>query len=145
MRLSGEYLRLNRNLLAGFVSSFAVSSLVAQALSEEDHAANASYTLMADYAVFFGVFGGLAFFSNRRRYGRGGADRARLRQHLLRFVGSLGIGEVAYFISRWTLHYYFLEAGHDPYAASLAAHAAASAIFFAAVNLSVRATKAYKQ
>ena len=145
VRISGEYLRLNRNMLAGFVSSFTISSLVAQALSEQEHHANTTYTLVADYAIFFGVFGGLTFFSNRRRYGRGGWERGNLRQHLLRFVGSLGIGEVAYSVSRWTLHYYFLEAGYDPYAASLVAHAASSAIYFTVVNLSMRVTRAYKQ
>ena len=145
VRFPSEYLRLNRNLLAGFASSFTVSSLVAQALSDQEHHANASYTLAADYAMFFGVFGGLTYFCNRRKYGRGGMERGRLRQHLARFIGSLGVGEVAYSISRWALHYYFLESGYDPYAASLTAHAASSAIYFTVVNLSMRATRAYRQ
>ena len=145
MRFPSEYLKLNRNMLAGSASSFTISSLVAQALSDQEHHANATYTLAVDYAVFYGVFGGLTYFCNRRMYGRGGMERGRLRQHLARFIGSLGVGEVVYSVSRWWLHYYFLESGYDPYAASLAAHAASSAIYFAVANLSMRATRAYRQ
>lgn len=140
------YVRLNRNVLCALGASLAVSAAAAQALGAERDHLNATYVLAVDYAVYFSVFGIMQYLDNRRRYALpgGGTDAAALRSDLLKMVSSLGVAEVVYTAVRWMLHYNLLAAaGLEPYEASVASQAAATAVYLAVLNLGVRLTRLY--
>lgn len=143
---SREYLRLNKNILAAFAASLAVSAAAAQLMAGQDDYLNSTYTLMVDYAVYFSVFGGLFYLDNRSKYAAGpggGAGRARLRRDLAKLATSLGAGEIVYTAARWYLQYHLLTLGYDPYAASLAGHAMSAAIYMVVINVGVRASRLF--
>lgn len=140
------YVRLNRNVLCALGASLAVSAAAAQALGAERDHLNATYVLAVDYAVYFSVFGIMQYLDNRRRYALpgGGTDTAALRSDLLKMVSSLGVAEVVYTAVRWLIHYNLLAAaGYEPYEASIASQAAATAVYLVVLNLGVRLTRLY--
>ena len=141
-----EYLKLNRNLLCGLAASLAASAAVAQLLSGQEDYLNTTYTTAADYAVFFSVFAGLFYMDNRRRYrlASGRTDTASLRRDLKKLIASLGVAEAVYTVFRWVFQYYFLQAGHDPYLASIMSQCLSAAIYMAVVNLNVKITRLFK-
>lgn len=146
MKGYSEYLKLNKNILAGFGASLVVSAVIAQLLADTENYLNTTYTLAVDYAVYFTVFGVLFYIDNRRKYrlADGSVDGSRIRHDLVRLVGSLGIGEIVYTAARWLLQYYFLEIEYDPYIASVTSQVISTAIFMVTVNVSVKLTKLYK-
>ena len=140
------YVRLNRNVLCALGASLAVSAAAAQALGAERDHLNATYVLAVDYAVYFSVFGTMQYADNRRRYALpgGGTDTAALKSDLLKMVSSLGVAEVVYTAARWMIHYNLLAAaGYEPYEASIASQAAATAAYLIVLNLGVRLTRLY--
>ncbi len=140
-----EYVALNRNVLAAFAASMAVSAGAAQLLlARHDDHLNTTYTLLVDYAAYFTVFGGLFYRDNRRRYGRGGRDAGSLRKDLAKIAASLGAGEAVYTVARWVLQYYLLVQGHDPYAASLVGQGVSMVIYLAVLNMGVRFTRLFE-
>jgi len=143
---SKEYLRLNKNILAAFAASLAVSAMAAQLLAEHDDYLNTTYVLAVDYAVYFAVFGGMFYMDNRAKYltDSGQIDGVRLRRDLVKIIGSLGAGELVYTASRWFFHFYFLTAGHDPYLASIMGHVISAAIYAIVINLSVKIVRLFK-
>ncbi len=101
---------------------------------------------MADYAVFFSVFGGLFYLDNRKKYRlpSGKTDTTCLRRDLKKLFASMGIAEVIYTIFRWVLQYYLLQAGHDPYMASIISQAISTVIYMGAVNLGISMTRLWR-
>ena len=67
-QISREWLKLNKNLLLGLVSSFIISAIVAQSLSGEEDYLISTYTLIVGYAVFFLVFGVMFYIDFKDRY-----------------------------------------------------------------------------
>ena len=116
-----EYLKLNKNILLGFLASIVVSAIVAQMFSNQQNYVNATITLGVDYIVYFSTFGTLFYFDNKNKYllKSGEVDKAGLRRDLIKVISSLGIGEVVYTICRWSLQYYLLTNSYQPYIASL--------------------------
>ena len=142
----GEYLTLNKNILIAFSVSIAISAIVAEALSEQEDYLNTTYTLIADYVSFFGTFGFLYYFDNRKKYRleSGKTDTVKLQHDLFRLLISLGIAEVVYNIVRWILQYYLLTIDYDPYLASIASQVASMIVYLIAINLSMKMTRTYK-
>ena len=56
-----EYLKLNKNVLLGFLGSIIISAIAAEYFGDQADYLNSSFTLVVDYAVFFSIFGGLYF------------------------------------------------------------------------------------
>lgn len=141
-----RYVSLNRNVLIAFAISIIVSATVAQIFEEEQDHINATYTLAADYAVFFAVFGTLYCIDNRAKYydENGDLDRAALKKDLVKIVSSLGVAELVYTAARWLLQYQLLAAGHDPYAASIISHGISTVIYLVVLNLGVKVTGLHK-
>ncbi len=141
-----EYLKLNKNILLGFLASIVISAIVAQLLSEQEHYLNTTLTLIVDYVAYFSTFGGLYYMDNRKKYilKSGEADKVALKKDLIKIISSLGIGEVVYTIVRWLLQYYLLTENYDPYLASLTSQSISTTIYLAVVNLSVKLTRLYK-
>ncbi len=137
-----QYMRLNRNVLLGLAASIAVSAVVAQALKGEQDYLNTTYTLIADYVVYFSTFGGLYYLDNRKKYA---ADRSALRTDLIKIISSLGIAEAVYTVIRWVLQYYLLTLSYDPYIASIVSQAISTSAYMAVLNLGVKITRLYRE
>ena len=135
-----EFLKLNKNVLIAFAVSITISAFVAQALEEQEDYLNTTYTLIADYVLFFSTFGILYYFDNRKKYRLefGKIDKVKLRRDLLILVTSLGIAEVAYNIVRWILQYYLLTIDYDPYLASIASQAVSMIVYLTVITLSMK-------
>lgn len=141
-----EYLKLNKNILLGFLASIVISAIVAQLLSKQEHYLNTTLTLVVDYVVYFSTFGGLYYVDNRKKYilKSGEADNVALKKDLIKIISSLGIGEVVYTVVRWLLQYYLLTENYDPYLASLTSQSISTTIYLVVVNLSIKLTRLYK-
>jgi len=135
-----EFLKLNKNILIAFAVSIIISAFVAQALEEQEDYLNTTYTLIADYVLFFSTFGILYYFDNRKKYRleSGKIDKVKLRRDLLILVTSLGIAEVAYNIVRWILQYYLLTIDYDPYLASVASQVVSMIVYLTVITLSMK-------
>ena len=103
-----EYLKLNKNVLLGFLGSIIISAIAADYFADQADYLNSSFTLIIDYVVFFSIFGGLFYLDNRKKYvlENGQRDNTLLKSDLIKIISSLGIGEVVYTIVRWSLQYY---------------------------------------
>jgi len=141
-----EYLKLNKNILLGFLASIVVSAMIAQMFSNQQNYVNATITLGTDYLVYFSTFGMLFYFDNKKKYilDTGEVDKTGLRRDLIKVILSLGIGEIIYTICRWTLQYYLLTNSYQPYIASLTSQSISTVIYMITVNLSVKFTRLYK-
>ena len=141
-----EYLKLNKNILLGFLASIVVSAVVAQMFSNQQNYVNATITLAVDYIVYFSTFGGLFYIDNKKKYlfKTGEVDKVGLRRDLIKVIFSLGIGEIVYTICRWTLQYYLLTNSYQAFIASLISQSISTVIYLITVNLSVKFTRLYK-
>ena len=141
-----EYLKLNKNILLGFAASIIISAIVADYLADQQDYLNTSITLVADYAVFFSVFGFLFYLDNRKKYRTetGNLQKSLLKSDLLKIITSLGIGEIIYTIVRWVLQYYLLQIDYDAYLASIISQMISTVVYMIVLNLSVKFTRLYK-
>ena len=141
-----EYLKLNKNILLGFAASIIISAIVADYLEDQQDYLNTSITLVADYVVFFSVFGFLFYLDNRKKYRTetGDLQKSLLNSDLIKIVTSLGIGEVIYTIVRWVLQYYLLQIDYDAYLASIVSQMISTVVYKIVLNLSVKFRRLYK-
>ena len=139
-----EYFKLNKNILIAFAVSITFSAMIAQSFEGQEDFLNTTYTLIFDYVFYFSTFGGLYYFDNRKKYrlNSGETDKEKLRHDLIKIVTSLGIAEVVYTISRWTLQFYFLSL-YDPYLASIISQVISTVIYMIVVNFSVKITRLF--
>lgn len=141
-----EYFKLNKIILIAFAVSISLSALVAQSLEGQENYLNTTYTLIFDYVFYFSTFGGLYYLDNRKKYllVSGKSDTEKIRHDLIKIITSLGIAEIVYTISRWSLQFYFLAINYDPYLASIVSQSISTIIYMITVNLSVKMTRLYK-
>jgi hypothetical protein len=141
-----DYLKLNKNILIAIFTSIIISAGIAQLLSDQEDYLNSTYTTIADYSVYFSVFGVLYYFDNRKKYRieSGGTDTVKLKRDIIKLVTSLGIAEVVYTIARWGLQYYFLTIDYDPYLASIISQSISALIFLIVANINVKLVRLYK-
>jgi len=141
-----EYLKLNKNILLGFAASIVISAIASQEFSGQQSYVNATLTLVVDYVVYFSTFGTLFYVDNRKKYvlASGGIAKDELKRDLIKIISSLGIGEVIYTISRWSLQYYLLSSSYPAYVSSMIAQSISTCIYLAAVNLSVKILRLYR-
>ena len=141
-----EYLKLNKNVLLGFLGSIIVSAIAADYFADQADYLNTSLTLIIDYAMFFSIFGGLFYLDNRKKYvlDNGQRDNTLLKSDLIKIISSLGIGEIVYTIVRWTLQYYCFIINYEPYMASIISQLISTVVYMVTLNLSIKLTKLYK-
>ena len=144
--LNKEYLKLNKNLLIGFVFSTTVSALVAQILADQENYLNTTYTVIAGYIVFFSVFIIMFYIDFKHRYklSSGQTNYGLLKKELIQLISSLGIGEIVYFAVRWTTQYYFLDLNFEPYVASLSSEAISIVCYLFVVTFSGKIVGLFK-
>ena len=141
-----EYLKLNKNVLLGFLGSIIISAIAADYFADQADYLNSSLTLIIDYLVFFSIFGGFFYLDNRKKYvlENGQRDNTLLKSDLIKIISSLGIGEIVYTVVRWSLQYYFLLINYEPYMASIVSQLISTVVYMITLNLSVKLTKLYK-
>ncbi len=132
--------RFNASMFASFVVAFVSSTAVAHYASDTSHHVNATAAVATDYAAYFGMFA-LAYYMLSRRAG----EVESIRSDIVKLITSMGIAEAVYAVMRWTTHYYFLELGLDPYAASIVSNLISTAVYFAAANVAARITGLFKK
>lgn len=64
-------------------------------------------------------------------------------RNILKLIFSVGIAEVIYVISRWSIHFYLLTIGYEYYLTSIIAHFSSAIIFTIMINVSVKVTKLF--
>ena len=144
--LNKEYLKLNKNLLIGFVFSTTVSALVAQVLADQENYLNTTYTVIAGYITFFSVFIIMFYIDFKHRYklSSGQTNYGLLKKELFQLISSLGIGEIVYLAVRWTTLYYFLDLNYEPYIASLSSEAISTVCYLFVVTFSGKIVGLFK-
>ncbi len=141
MKLNQQLLQINRNFLICFIVSASLSSIVAQLLSGYESYVNTTVTIIFGYIIYFGIFSGLFYLDNRKRYKT--MKSSLIKKELLSLISSFGIGEVIYLGTRWPTLYYFLEIGIEPYLASLISEIIATALYMITVTVFLRKTKTF--
>lgn len=144
---NSEYVKLNRNILLGFIASVTISAAAAQAMSGQAHYLNSSATLAVDLMVYYALFSGLFYLDNRKKYllPSGEIDKSRLRSDLAKMVTSLGIGELVYSICRWFVQYYLLTGNVEAYISSVLAQSISFVAYLVCVNMVARSVRLYKK
>ena len=144
--LNKEYLKLNKNLLISLAFSTIVSTSIAQILADQENYLNTTYTVIAGYSVFFSVFIIMFYIDFKHRYklSSGQTNYGLLKKELIQLVSSLGIGEIVYFVVRWTTQYYFLDLNFEPYVASLSSEAISIVCYLFVVTFSGKIVGLFK-
>ncbi len=72
-----------------------------------------------------------------------GEENKLIKKELIKLASSFGIGEIVYLGIRWSLMFYFLEVGIEPFVASLVSEAIATTFYLAVVSTVLKVTKVY--
>lgn len=139
----------NRNLIisgaAGFFTSAYVSHLYAQHGSSDF--ANSTVALAVEYAAYMPVFAILFYIDNRSIYidpTSRRRDSRRLWQDIKKLFAAFSVSEVIFSISRVFMQYGLLQAGSQPYEASMTSSLVSWGIFFVAINSMAKLVKLFR-
>ena len=141
MKLNQQLFQINRNFLICFIISASLSAVVAQLLGDHDNYLNTTITIVFGYIVYFGIFSGLFYWDNIKRYRSMKSNL--IKKELFTMISSFGVGEIIYLGIRWPTLYYFLEMGIEPYIASLISEIIATACYMISVTIFLRKTKTF--
>ena len=141
MKLTQQFFQINRNFLICFIISASLSAVVAQLLGDQDNYLNTTITIVFGYIVYFGIFSGLFYFDNIKRYRSMKSNL--IKKELVAMISSFGVGEIIYLGIRWPTLYYFLEMGIEPFIASLISEIIATACYMISVTIFLRKTKTF--
>ena len=141
MKSNQQLLQINRTFLICFIVSASLSAVAAQLLSDYESYLNTTITIIFGYIIYFGIFSGLFYLDNKKRYKT--MKSSLIKKELLSLISSFGIGEVIYLGTRWPTLYYFLEIGIEPYLASLISEIIATALYMISVTIFLRKTKTF--
>lgn len=141
MKSNQQLLQINRNFIICFIISASLSAAFAQMLSGYENYLNTTLTIIFGYVVYFGIFSGLFYLDNKKRYKS--MKSSLIKKELLTLLSSFGVGEIVFLAIRWPTLYYFLEIGIEPYIASLISEVIATACYMATVTVFLRKTKTF--
>ena len=140
-----QYILLNRNIFTGIIAAVLVSALSSHIMKDLEYHLNTSYTIAIIYITYYTVFGLLYYQDNKKEYllENGKLDAKKFIRNILKLVFSIGIAEVVYVVTRWSIHFYLLTIGYEPYLTSIIAHISSAIIFTAMINFGVKTTKLF--
>jgi len=141
MKLNQQLVQINRNFLICFVVSALFSAVVAQLLGEIENHINTSITIVAGYAIYFGIFSTLFYLENKKRYQNMGSKL--IRREIFSIISSFGLGEIVYLAIRWSTLFYFLEYELEPFFASISSEIIATIAYMATVTIFLRKTNTF--
>jgi hypothetical protein len=144
-----EAIKFNRNIVIAGLAAFFTSSYVAQASHESTgDLGNSAVALATEYGVYIPVFAFLFYLDNRSKYvdpATGRRDSKRIASDVKKLLASFSVSEVIFAVTRFGLHYQFLQSGAEAYVASMASSVIAWAVFFVAINLMAKATRLFRR
>lgn len=140
-----QYILLNRSIFTGIISAVLISALSSHLMRDLEHHLNTSYTIAISYITYYSVFGLLYYHDNKKEYllENGKIDSKKYIRNILKIIFSVGIAELVYVITRWSIHFYLLTIGYEPYLTSIIAHVSSAIVFAIMVNIGVKATKLF--
>jgi Na+-driven multidrug efflux pump len=136
---------LNRSIFTGIIAAVLFSSIASHLMRNLKYHLNTSFTIAISYIIYYTVFGVLYYHDNKEEYllENRKLDTKKLIRNILKIVFSVGIAEIFYVIIRWSLHFYILTIGYEPYLTSIIAHIASAIVFAIMINLGVKVTKLF--
>ena len=141
MKLNKQLLQINRNFIICFIASASLSAVAAQLLTDYDNYLTTTITIIIGYVIYFGLFSGLFYIDNRKRYKT--MESKLIKKELLKLISSFGIAEIVYLGIRWPSLYYFLEIEIEPYLASIISEIIATTCYMISVTIFLRKTKTF--
>lgn len=145
-----EAVLFNRNLIIAGAGAFFASAYVSQLYAQYDSndLANSALALAIEYGVYIPVFATLFYFDNRSKYAdpaTGRRDSRRLREDIKKLFAAFSVSEVIYSVTKVLMQYMLLQAGSQPYEASMASSLIAWGLFFVAINLMAKIVKLFRR
>jgi hypothetical protein len=97
------------------------------------------------FTTYYTVFSSLYYHDNKKKYllANGKLDTKKFGKGILKIVFSVGISEVVYVVTRWSIHFYLLTIGYEPYLTSIIAHVSSAIMFATMVNIGAKTTKLF--
>lgn len=140
----------NRNLIISGAGGFLASAYASQLYAEHGSSdfANSAAALAVEYAVYIPVFATLFYVDNRKKYvdpATGRRDSRRVWQDIKNLFTAFSISEVIFSITRVLMQYGLLQAGSQPYEASMASSLVAWGVFFVAINSMAKLVKLFRR
>ena len=141
-----DFLKLNKSLIIGAIVAGVLAAITAYVFSDQESHILTTYTVLAEYVGFFGVFFLLFYLDNKKKYklDSGKKDKGAIKKALMKLGASFGLGEVFYLSIRWFLGYYLLTIGFESNVATIISEIAGFTAFIIAMNIVTKVTKLYK-
>ncbi len=144
--MNQDFLKLNKNIIIGGIVAGLLAAVTAYVFSDQESYILTTYTILAEYVGFFGVFFLLFYLDNKKNYklDSGEKDKAAIKKAFIKLGASFGIGEIFYLSIRWFLGYYLLTIGFEPNIATIISEIVGFTAFIIAMNIVTKFTKLYK-
>jgi len=141
-----DFLKLNKNIIIGAIVAWILAAVTAFVLSDQEDYLLTTYTVLAEYVGFFGVFFLLFYLDNKKNYklDSGKKDKVAIRTAFVKLGVSWVVSEIIYLTIRWLLGYYLLTIGFEPNIATILSQIVAFTAFIIAMNVGAKFTKLYK-
>ena len=144
--MNQDFLKLNKNIIIGGIVAGLLAAVTAHIFSDQESYVLTTYTVLAEYVGFFGVFFLLFYLDNKKNYklDSGKKDKTAIKTTLIKLGASFGVGEIFYLSIRWFLGYYLLTIGFEPNIATIISEIVGFTAFIIAMNIVTKFTKLYK-
>ena len=144
--MNQDFVKLNKSIILGAIVAGILAAIVAYIFSDQEDYILTTYTVIAEYVGFFGIFFLLFYLDNKDKYtlDSGKKDKAGIKKAIIKLVSSLGISEVFYLLTRWFSGYYLLTIGFQSNVATVISEIIAFTVFIISMNLGAKFTKLYK-
>lgn len=144
-----EAVLFNRNLIIAGAGAFFASAYVSQLYAQYDSNdfANSTLALAVEYGVYIPVFATLFYVDNRSKYvdpATGRRDSRRVMRDLKKLFAAFSVSEVIYSITKVMMQFALLQAGSQPYEASMASSLMAWGVFFVTINLMAKLVRLFR-
>lgn len=140
-----QYILLNKSIFTGIIAAIVISALSSYLMRDLEYHLNTSYTIAISYITYYTVFGSLYYYDNKKEYllENGKINIKKFVRNIIKLVFSVGIAELAYVVTRWSIHFYLLTISYEPHLTSIIAHVSSAIMFATMVNLGVKTTKLF--
>jgi Na+-driven multidrug efflux pump len=140
----------NRNLIIAGAGGFFASANVSQLYAQHDanDLANSAVAVAIEYAVYIPVFAALFYVDNRSKYvdpANDKRDSRRIWQDVKKLFAAFSVSEVIFAITRFAIQYALLQAGSQPYEASMMSSLVAWGVFFVAINSMAKLVRLFRR
>jgi hypothetical protein len=139
----------NRNLIIAAAGGFFGSAYASQLYAEHESSdyANSIVALAVEYCIYLPVFATLFYVDNRIRYiepATGRRDSGRPWKDIKKLFTAFSVSEAIFSITRVLVQYGLLQAGSQPYEASMVSSLVAWGVFFVAINSIVKLLRLFR-